>query len=406
MPVRLTKDAIAELKAANPLDAMIEADGHKLGRSNSKGVREGECLCSPTKSKRPFWVNCNTGAWGCLKASTCGGGDIFSYLDLFHGLSFAQAVESLGGADVDADPQVLEAREKERAEAQRIRQQQEMDIAETERRKAYEFWKGGVGGAGTPVEDYLSARGLVFGDGPNQINAPWPKALRYSANETYWHPGETKDDPPIVVHRGPCMLAAITATDGTFMGLHRTWIDLDKGPNFKAVITAPDGTPLQSKKMRGAKKGGSVVLIEPQVEDGKRALCVAGEGIETTLSGVAIISQNAKMMRGNGLGAVCPLDLGNLAGPALGPSERDGDGDMVPGADPDMAEPAMEPPHWADWGLLLGDGDGRPKISFAVMRRAKQRWGHHRVPAEFCLPPCDGDFNDVWREHLKTETAL
>lgn len=117
---------------------------------------------------------------------------------------------------------------------------------------AHKIHAASVPVAGTVVETYLRARGLVL---------PPPPSLRF-------HPGLKHSEGKMF----PAMVAAVTsAADGTLIGIHRTYL-------------APDGSgkaPVEpAKKMLGPCAGGAVHLANPN------DLLMVGEDIETCLAAI------------------------------------------------------------------------------------------------------------------------
>ena len=385
---RVDKAVIQEFLEKNPLDVMVESRV-KLGRPNAKGVRAGPCPCEPSKGKTPFWVNPDTHRWGCLKGGCQG--DTFDWLQKFCGMDFKAALVHLGGGEAETDPDVLAAQEAERAKAREERERQRAGLEEKERKRAFEIWERGVPAAGTLVEAYLGHRGLTLPDTPS---------LRFTGDETYWATDGEKPEP---VHVGPCMLAAIQAPDGKFLGVHRTWLDPRLGTaampadaSGKADIVLADGTPAENKKkMRGLKKTGAIRLTRPPAGDGK-AVLIIGEGIETTLSALAALQRHGKAAAYQAWAAG---DLGNIGGGALGfstahPTKA---GRTVPSTEPDLKDPGLMPAAWASMVMLLGDGDSDPHVTRAQLERGKARYEAAGFPTLIRFAPKGRDFNDMVR---------
>jgi hypothetical protein len=394
--MRLAKDEIEALKRERPLDGLVETRV-KLGRANVAGIRAGACLCAPKRGKTPLWVNGAKGAWGCL-AGACGG-DTFSYLQQWEGLDFRAALEFLGGREAVADPAAIAAAEAARRVREAGRAQREAELAETERRKCWAVWQRGVPIEGTAAAAYFRHRGL---------EVPLSKALRFVADETYWaltpdpSPAGAGEGGMVVVHRGPCLLAAIQAPDGKFLGLHRTWLDprlgtpdMPRDSGGKAPLVAPDGSPLPAKKMRGGKQGGAIRLHDYR-DDGRERVFIGGEGIETVETVYQALVAYAP---GPDYAAWAAGDLGNLSGRGLGPSTPHPTlpNRRVPPVEPDPAAPGMMPPPGTDRVILLGDGDSDPHVTGARLECAKARWEAAGVPTEICMAPSGVDFNDLVR---------
>jgi hypothetical protein len=388
---RLSRDDLAQVKALNPLDGIIDARS-KLTRPNSKGIREGQCLCNPVRGKRPLWVNPAAATWGCLARGSVCGGDTFTFLEQFEGLDFQAALASMRGAEIVGDPELAARMETERALRAAEHDARAKALAEDERSKAYAIWQAGMPATGTLVDDYFRHRGL----GPVRS-----KALRFGADEAFWFAPEDPGAKPQIAHRGPCMLAAIQGPDGRFLGLHRTWLDprlgmadMPRAASGKAAIAGPDGAPLPAKKMRGGKQGGAIRLHDG--DPSRRSVFLCGEGIET----VETVHQALSRHGANDYYAWAAGDLGNLSGKALGLSlphptkpKR-----WVPSDEPDPAAPGMMPPPWASSAIILGDGDSDHHVTMARLRCAKTRWERSGCPTQIRMAPEGSDFNDMVRQ--------
>lgn len=176
-----------------------------------------------------------------------------------------------------------------------------------------------------------------------------------------------------VFHRGPAMLAAITAPDGHFIGVHRTWIDLSR-PNGKALIADPEtGEIMPSKKVEGSQRGG-IVALRPK-------------GARPALW--------------------CALNKDNIAGKAetsvphpsrtirdsLGRERRA----KVQGPVPDLSDTRCLPPPAALFSraVMLGDGDSDAFETQAAMLRAERRFVAAGMAAITDWAPAGKDWNDA-----------
>jgi putative DNA primase/helicase len=117
---------------------------------------------------------------------------------------------------------------------------------------ALAIWRATIPAPGTPVETYLSSRGL---------NLPPPPSLRFRR----WlkHPADGGT-------HWPAMVAQVTrGTDGEPMAIHRTFLARDGGGK----------APVDPQKMiLGPCRSGAVRLAEPN------GVLLIGEGIETCLA--------------------------------------------------------------------------------------------------------------------------
>lgn len=388
--MRLSPDQLAAVKAENPIAPMIERRV-RLGRANARGVRSGACICEPARGKSPLWVNDDRRTWGCLKGGC--GGDVFSFLEQFEGLDFSAALRSLRGADVPRDEAEIGRLRGERENREAERAEREAALVEGERRRAYRIFRNAAPAGGTLVDAYFRHRGL---------EPLASKSLRFSPDEPFFDIPDDEGAKPVVIHRGPCMVAAITRADGRFGGVHRTWLDprlgtaaIASGASGKAHVCRPDGTPAKPKKMRGVKQGGAIRLNEPSA-GAIHVILLCGEGIETTATALQACQRHGAAAAYVGWAAG---DLGNLAGGGLGPStpHPHKPGRWIPAEDPDPSAPGVMPPEWASLTVLLGDGDSDPLVTRARLECARRRYEAARRRAVIAMAPERLDFNDLAR---------
>ena len=169
---------------------------------------------------------------------------------------------------------------------------------------------------------------------------------------------------------------------GDSSGLHFTWLDLAQ-PKGKANIVDPEtGEPLPSKKVRGSKAGGTILLVKPP-QPATRG--IYGEGIETVLS-----VWHALASLGHDLSSTefrSTVDLGNLGGKAkstiahLALKDATGRARRVPGPDADLASPAITVSAEIKDVTLLGDGDSDPVVTQCALYRAQIRLQAHETAA-------------------------
>lgn len=334
--------------------------------------RTGPCpRCGGTDR---FSVNTRKQQFLCRACDTDGGkGDQIALVMFVLGMDFGAALEWLCGPRVEISAEERAKRDREEADHKR----QKDAIAAKEREKAIRLarnvWEQGQPAEGTAVRAYLTRRGIAPALFPRL-----PVCLRYHPDLAYV---VDIDGAGRSIHRGPAMLAAIQGPDGRFIGVHRTWIDLDQ-PKGKARILHPvTGEACQSKKMLGSKKGGTIRLTGNAV----RPVLVMGEGIETTLSAlVAGVHADAAFWAG--------ADLGNMAGQRMM-----GKGQRYEGI-PDLGDrDAFVPPAGVDRLIYVMDGDSEPKST-----RAKLVAGLRRAMAlrpglrgQIAVCPSGVDLNDV-----------
>jgi len=318
-----------------------------------------------------FSINKDRNVYNCR---SCGGGDAIGLAALALGCDFLDAVAHLAGASVEID----EAERLRRQERRRREREKRDRDAERYRQKAISdaraIWRGAASPIASPVEDYLALRGIRFS------RAAWPHSIRFRAD----HPYVLKVGRQLrTLHRGPCMICAILGPDGTGRAVHQTWIDLSR-EDGKAIVLHPEtGEPVNSKMVRGSKKGGAIPLGGP---DGTGVL-VMGEGVETTLT--------ARLARPE-LGAFwAGVDLGNMSGPMV-PAPRG----ALPSGLPDLSDDrAFRVPDWVTRLVLVQDGDSEPVKTRAHLDAAVARARHQNpaLIASIVHPGTGLDLNDLLR---------
>lgn len=442
MTARFTEREIEDLKARHPC-AAVAGEWVKLKRLRSrKGfTQQGPCIAcsSGTLGKGDARAAYGVNTWAC--AACGGGGDLIALWAARHGLDakrdFVAIVEQLGGVRAVTETAATAERAGRRACEQALarapallaslpRSPVPQDFAEPslaaawrkgwdkaqraviyaaearerERKRLYEnYWQKALLWHATPVETYLTRRGLLV---------PPHAQLRYITNCPFFQSGDEQAE---VIYRGPAMLAAIRDAHGVFRGLHFTWIDVSDAAadrRFKALIIDPaTGVVLKSKKSRGSKQGGYLDLgcvyarglggFTPRVLPAPHRQ-FSGEGLESTL---AVYTAMVKAKRNvTGIAWRAGIDLGNLTGAALDsarhPTLKDkaGRSRNVPGRTPDLASPAMPIiPGCRDY-VQIADGDSDAFTTQCAMARGEARRKAEGVPVRTIWPPADTDFND------------
>jgi CHC2 zinc finger len=384
---RFSPAELDDIKARNPL-ADVAGGYVKLRRAGGRLV--GPCpVCGGKVSAQRFEILDNGESWVC--AACPDGGDVIRLVQLVERCDFIAAIERLGGrvaVDPDAAKTMFEAREKKRL----AREKTAAGFREAERKRLWRTWEGAVRDlAGTPVEAYAGGRGL-------QLPARCP-GLRYAPSLPYWH-GEQIDErgrkSPIKIHSGPAMLGAFIRADGTFGGLHMTWLDREPVPGKVELADPETGEMLKPKKMRGSKTGAHIAIAKLPAP---RRL-VVGEGIETVLA-----VWTAHQVAGRDIADTAfwaAGDLGNLAGRARD-NERhptlerpDGRAQSVPGPMPDPDDAGLSIPDSVEELILLGDGDSEPVLTDYAMTRAARRYARQGFGyAEW--RKCEHFLNSPWR---------
>jgi hypothetical protein len=432
---------IDDLKARHPC-AAVAGEWVRLRRARSrKGfTHAGPCpLCSgPSHKKTDTRFVAGPDTWAC---ASCGqGGDVLALWAARHGLDlkadFKRIVDELGGTRAVEETPASAARGARAAFAKGLPRDPAPDIyaaqpsllaawrdgwdkarrqadyetfaRERERKRLYEhYWQKATAWPGSPVETYLTLRAL---------QVPPHAQLRFMADCPYFADGSERE--PVVLHRGPAMLAAIRDADGIFRGLHFTWIDaslcdpsrttLDDGAHaadaaarkFKARIIEPaSGEVLKSKKSRGTKQGGYIDL--GGIPHGAAPLFdrqSSGEGIESTLAVYTAMVKTRRPVAG--VAWRCGIDIGNLVGAAAESErhptlkDRAGRTRNVPGGKPDMRSPAMPVIAGCRDYVQLADGDSDAFTTHCAMARGEVRRRAEGTPTRTLWPPAGLDFND------------
>ncbi|WP_131193706.1 DUF7146 domain-containing protein [Lichenihabitans psoromatis] len=383
---------------------VLQRSGH-FGRLRKAGHELiGPCpICCQGVDR--YSVNPAKNVWNCRK---CGkGGDAIALVCEVEAVEFLRAVEILtnepppGGSTEENEAERLARHARQTAIAEQAGRDQAAKEAESdryrenERRRMFERWQQASRVEGTPVERYLRLRG---------VTAPAEAHLRYLPNYALW------DGPPphgTILHRGPAMMAAIVGREGRFSAGHVTWIDLSE-PNGKAKVPDPKtGEFIDAKKVRGSKRGGSILLARPERN---ATTLILGEGIETVLSvREALIEAGSDLI--NVAEFRAGVDLDNMAGKADGkvPHPTDTMIDkagrvrrvMVPGPTPNPADISAVIAIGAtiDTIVLLGDGDSEPFFTRLAMQRAASRFAaaYPWLRVGLAMAPEGQDFNDLWR---------
>lgn len=383
----LTPAELDDLKARNPL-ADVAAQYVTLRKAGKRLA--GPCpMCGGNKRNGRFEILEDGMSWVCAVCND--GGDVIKLVQKVEGLGFTAAVERLGGVRA-IDPEVVARLQRERDKKQRQREAEASTYREAERKRLHEQWTAALPIHGTIAAHYLEGRGLIV--------PPLCPGLRFARVAPYFH-GDEVDDfgrrSARVIHRGPAMLAEFVRSDGSFGGLHITWLAAGAPPR-KLVLEDPDepGELLPAKKMRGSKTG-AFILVAPAADNAQRL--VVGEGIETVLS-----AYTAHVAGGRD---VCDTawwaagDLGNLAGPHLElrehPTERQPNGraKRLPGPVPDLGKPGLPIPDEVTEMILLGDGDSERVLTEWAMTRAARRYSRAGRTVRIAFAPAGLDFNDL-----------
>ncbi len=385
-------------KAKDRRTAPIERIVEKLGWRAMADDRGGPCprpgcINGLAKNSDRFSINRRKNLFFC-RASGAGGSPI-DLVQHVKDMPFMEAVEFvldekppiLARQETPAERRAREERLEREERAAEVRRRENDETAakyrENERREAFKIWDRARDFEGSTAEAYLAKRGLV---------APTEARLRSLPASGFWieQIGADGEKKWIELFSGPAMAAAGTRFvpargEEVFSFLHRTWIDLDDPKGKKRIVDPKTGELLPAKKMRGSKKGASILLARRPNAQGRIVRWFMGEGIENTLAvWRALVECNSPLLDGAEFRAAG--DLGNMSGKSArnvahptativdtkgrtrrkmvaGPDPLDPDPDPVITLGPDVCE------LW-----LIEDGSSEPFFTDCAIRRAAARF--------------------------------
>jgi hypothetical protein len=391
---------VADAKAVSLLDGFSRAGGSLAALRRTGAEWIGPCPACGGKDR--FSLNEAKQVFNCRGA---GGGGVISLAMHVSGAGFLDACEmvlgqdrpgldSAGRAVRDHDRRAAASKiEAQRAEAERLavkRAAEAEHFRDREWQRCADDWNAAGPFSGSPAEAYLAARRL-----------PMPDAafVRCHAGLPYWGGPSGRQT---VLHRGPAMLVLFVVPGETQyrpIGMHRTWIALDRAPKFRPDIVDPEsGAALASKKMRGSKMGGFLPLLG-RLSAARRM--VAGEGIET------VLGYAAEEGFPEGTFYCAAGDLGNLCGKAERTSRLKVPGAfkldragrkmpvVVPGELPDWDSACLPVPDHIEELLLVGDGDSEPVMTRAAMKRGVARHARPGRGVEYHMAPAGLDWAEI-----------
>ena len=297
----------AALRAANPPEAVAARLGLEV-------VRRGPRLAGPCPNcgkRRKFDIRADTGAFNCFTCDLAGG-DVIALVQALRGTDFLEACRWLGGGEdippADRERLAAEARAREAEARARAQTRRRADLAEMGT-----IVKACRPAPGTPVQNYLEARGL----GPGLAHLGWLDGA--------W-PADVMFHPALPAFAGeagqrrrvgdlPAMVCVGRDRRGRPVLLHRTFLEQGDGAWRKASPSGIDGEPLsgwEAKQVLGAARAcdaGVALGASAGITDDPSAPDVVAEGIETALAvaaGLAAVGQ--------GLSLSAALSLGRLTG--------------------------------------------------------------------------------------------
>lgn len=361
-------DVSRDLRLEEAKNAAIEEIAARLGISGLK--RMGLELVGPCPvcgGRDRFSIAPKRGVWNCRICAR--GGSVLDLVAHVENIDLAAAITwILGDAGSQIPPEELECRRRLAAAAKAKREAEAERYRRAAVREARGIWGQALPAQGSPVEGYFAARGLALAI---------PASIRFLPDHPYRKRIGGKVE---LLHRGPCMIAAVQGPDRRVQAVHQTWLDLSR-PKGKAEILDPEGVPLPAKMVRGSKKGAAIRL-SPWTPSG---VLVMGEGIETTLTAAVV---NAV----EGATYWAAVDLGNMSGRML----------SMPGSrwsgQPDLEDrTAWLPPPETRRLVLIQDGDSNPEQTRARLEACMRR-ARAAVPGLRCQivhPGAGKDLNDL-----------
>ena len=91
------RERIERVRALHPLIDLVERDQHRIHRASGNQVKL-RCFAPDHEDREPsLYINLATQKFHCF-GGNCGiRGDVLNYLEIYHGLSFGEAMDELGG---------------------------------------------------------------------------------------------------------------------------------------------------------------------------------------------------------------------------------------------------------------------------------------------------------------------
>ena len=387
----MTRFSPADLDDIRARHSLADIAGQyvKLRRAGARLV--GPCpVCGGRATSQRFEILPNGESWVCAVCND--GGDVIRLVEKADNCDFLAAVERLGG-QATADPAETQRLLEEREAKRLAREKTAAGFREKERKRLHEAWLTALPLHGTIAARYLEGRGLLL--------PPSCPGLRFLPRAPYFH-GDEIDlrgrNAPKLIHQGPALLAAFIRADGTFGGLHTTFLEDGDPPRKLALVDSATGEALPAKKMRGSKTGAHIA-VSPLLD--QPDCLVIGEGIETVLSVLTAMHLSGRDIMTTAFWAAG--DLGNLAGRAIETvahptlKRPDGRAQRVPGPMPDPDDAGLSIPESVRELILLGDGDSDEVLTWHAMERAARRYTREGREIRVVMAPAGTDFNDILR---------
>lgn len=311
--------------------------------------------------------------WKCF-GSCDTGGDVISFVAAYAGISPGAAIRRLaaehGLEELRPDPARAEAERQRRAE--KLRQEKSeaealtqaalrrWEEAEPDHPALWAYLEGRLGGYWPPLRHLL-------GD-----SIP---ALRLHPSLPYLRPNSKE-----VLHRGPAILVRLGR--GKFVGVQRIWVD---GPRRQRLSAALRGEKCAKRFLCPESFGQPAVLVDP---DADRPRLVVGEGVESTLAGLALMAEAGEADQWGAEAAI-------TGGALWGPGERvenaisRATGKPLPSRFPDLKSdrPGWLPPPAVKTVRVLAEASTRcPQSASRVVERTRRKLEARGVSVQVRLP--------------------
>lgn len=288
------------VRARVPISTIVGADV-----SLTKQGREWAGLCPFHHDTKlgSFFANDDKAIFKCF---ACGAsGDVLEYVTRRTGRRFVDVLSEL---ERDAGIDFTDAKAKAVADdARRKRERQALRDADRRRGNAQALWIEARPLRGSPAQSYLERRGIDFAK-----LGRFPGAIRFRDELMCGEAGRAL----------PAMVTAIQATDGTFLGVHRTWLAFDGRGWAKAKLDKP-------KMVLGDFAGGAMPIWKgthrvPLQRVPAGMVIALSEGIEDALS-VAMATPDLRVLAAVSLDNIGNVALPVQAGDLVILGQRDGD---------------------------------------------------------------------------------
>lgn len=371
------KPAELSERLAGELRSVVDALGLKIKRSSPNKIlalspngKSAEPKLNIRLQPRQQWIDYETGHKGdaldLVAMVLAHGGD--PRQNRSQAVKWARERYGIGSSGWDR-----EKWERDR-EASRARREAEERVAVAQlakdRKRAQAKWLGATPlMQGTPAWDYLLARGIDLTRLPRA-----PRAVRFAPAEAYWFEGQDLETGEVgwrEVHRGPCIMSAMTLPDGSFGSLHRTWIDAVR-PGEKIDLVPRLGKDAKPRKMWPSSEGAVIRLwrglparsaADAAKKVGHLEDVVACEGVEDGLSIALMVPE----LRVDAVGSLPGLE-------------------------------SYQPYPFTRRQIVAADNDwNKPEAEAQLFRSCSRLVAEFKVEVKLVRSPMGKDFNDLLR---------